>query len=195
MATNAQVTDKSYFEMAVNGTFYNQNHTVASKYPAPVAFDVRNPAGRALQFHLTEWTINTALEANYDGKLPQNITYILEKLFNFNLNTTFFGTVIPQLIEKYGENKTVELSAILIDKPSYVVMKPGYVEGNGWLAVTGTVGGSEAFYGEFSNGKVVANVGTNSTGAVLGEINTLSIGTILASTFRTALPDVTAASL
>jgi len=151
MKVNAQVDAVSAFEMTVNGTFYNQNHTVASKYHGPVAFNAQEAGGRALQFHLTEWTLNTALEANFDGRLPQNITYLLKEVFNFTLNTTFMGTVIPQLVTKYGEGKTVELSAILFNQPSFFKLTPGTVRAEGWLAVTGTVEGSDAFYGQFSD--------------------------------------------
>jgi len=61
MATYDQITSDSYFEMAVNGTVYDKNNVKASAYK-PVAFPVRNPKGKSLQGHLTDYTCNTLLE-------------------------------------------------------------------------------------------------------------------------------------
>jgi len=71
---------------------------------------------------------------------------------------------------------------------------PGNIKGKGWLAVTATVKGEEAIYVEFEAGLADADIRTNSTGGVFGNIHTLSCGTIKASTFRTKLSGVTAAS-
>jgi len=62
MAVHDQITSDSYFEMAVNGTFFDKNNVKASAY-TPVAFPVRNPTGKSLQGHLTDYTINTLAEA------------------------------------------------------------------------------------------------------------------------------------
>jgi len=195
MATNAQVTDKSTFEMAVNGTFYNSNKTAASVYPAPVAWPVRNPSGRSLQGHLTEWTVNTALEAGFSTDNTLDVTTILHQLLGLNVTTSDLGTVVPQLITKYGANKTINLSGRLINQKSVAHATTGHAEITLNLAITGTVGSSEAFYGEFNAGQAVADIHTNSTGGIFGELSTLSIGTITPGTFRTALPGVTAASM
>jgi len=199
MATNAQVTGDSTFEMAVNGTFFNANHTQASTYPSPVAWPVRNADGRSLQLHLTEWTVNTALEAGYLTDNTLDVTKILHQLLGLNVTTSDLGTVIPQLVTKYGANKTINLAGTLISQKSYAHATTGHAEINGWLAITGTVdtasGLSEAFYGEFHAGKAAASITTNATGAIFGDLETLSIGTIVPSTFRTSLPSVTAASM
>jgi len=61
MATFDQITSDSYFEMAVNGTFFDASNVKASAY-TPAAFPVRNPTGKSLQGHLTSYTANTLLE-------------------------------------------------------------------------------------------------------------------------------------
>lgn len=81
--------------MALNGTFYNVNHTDATLYPDPVAFPVRNPTGRSLQVHLTEYVINTAAEADLTSDNRLDVSYILYELLKINITTTNLGTVLP----------------------------------------------------------------------------------------------------
>jgi len=181
--------------MAVNGTFYNANKTAASSYKYPVAWPVRNADGRSLQGHLTEWTVNTALEAGFSTDNTLDVTAILHQLLGLNVTTTDLGTVVPQLVTKYGANKTINLSGRLINQKSVAHATTGHAELTAWLAITGTVGDSEAFYGEFNKGQAIADIHTNSTGGIFGDLSTLSIGTITPGTFRTSLPSVTAASM
>jgi len=77
MATNAQITADSTFEMAVNGTFYNANKTMASVYPDPAAFPIRNSAGHSLQAYMTSFSVNTALEAGFTTDNTLDVTAIL----------------------------------------------------------------------------------------------------------------------
>lgn len=98
------------FEMAVNGTFFNTNHTVASQWPEPVKFPVRNSAGRSLQGHLSEWTVNTALEAAYSTSNTIDFSGLLRDVLGIQLNTTTFAIVLPEIVSKYGADKNVTLT-------------------------------------------------------------------------------------
>lgn len=109
METNAQVTSDQMFEMAVNGTFFNTNHTVKSQWPEPVPFPIRNPSGRSLQTHLSEFPINTALEAAYSTSNSIDFSGLLHQVLNITLNTTTFKDVLPQIVSKYGDGKPVTL--------------------------------------------------------------------------------------
>lgn len=180
--------------MAVNGTFYNVNHTAATKYPDPVPFAVRNPSGRTLQGHLSEYTINTAAEAAFTSDNTLDVSYILKQILNINVTTTNLGTVLPQLITKYGDNVTISMRGKCITKPSYVTFTEGHNEVNGWLAISGIVGEEEAFYGEFNAGKAAAAIHTASDGTIFGNIATLSIGTLVPGTYRNKI-GVTAAQM
>jgi len=101
--------------MSVNGTFYNVNDTKASIWPAPVAFPVRNENGRSLQAHLTEWTWNSALEAGYSTDNTFDVTYFINEVTNYTLNTTTVGTVIPQIEAKYGKGVPISMSGKFIN--------------------------------------------------------------------------------
>jgi len=194
MTPNAQITTQNYFEMAVNGTFYNANHTDSTSYPDPVKFDVRNPAGRSLQGHLTEYTVNTALEAAFSSDNELDVSYILYQLLHINITTTNLGTVLPQLITKYGDNVTISMRGKCITKPSFAHFTDKNYEANGWLAISGVIGEEEAFHGEFNLGKAIGSLFTNSNGLIFGKIDTLSIGTINPSTYRNNI-GVTAAQM
>jgi len=115
MATQAQITNTGNFEMAVNGTFYHVDHIAPSQWPAPVAFPVRNPKGRTLQGHLTEWTVNTALEAGFRSQETLNVTEIIYQLANYTVNTTTIGVPIPEIITKYGAGQPIQLVGKLIN--------------------------------------------------------------------------------
>lgn len=194
METNAQINSASTFEMTVNGTFYNANHTAATVYPDPVAFDVIKAGGRSLQGHLTQYVVNTALEAAYTSDNELNVSTLLYQLLKVNITTTSFKDVLPQMITKYGENVTMDLSGKLITKKTYIEMIEGHAEAHGWLALTGKVGDSEAFHGEFAAGKASATVHTTSDGTLFGSIPDLSIGTLNPATYRNNL-GVTAAQM
>lgn len=195
MATNAQVTNTGAFEMAVNGTFYDSKNLAASQWPAPATFPVRNPKGRTLQGHLTEWSVNTALEAGFRSQNYLNVTEIIHQVANYTVNTTTIGVPIPEIVTKYGDGKPIALAGILINQPSYAHATEGSVTGTGWLGIEAKVNNEVAIYAEFEAGTVSADIHTNSTGGVFGNLGSLSIGTIKPSSFKTTLPGVTAQSL
>lgn len=193
MAIHDQITSDSYFEMAVNGTFFNKNQEVASAY-TPAAFPVRNPAGKSLQGHLTDYTINTFLEAGFSTKNTLDVTAILKKLVNLTVTTDNLGVVIPEILTTYGSGKPVSLSGQFITKPCQAKFTKSNVNADIWIAITAGVSGKEAIHAEFNAAQAAAMIQTTK-GVIFGNFNTHSIGAIDAKTFRTAIKGMTAASL
>lgn len=193
MAVHDQITSDSYFEMAVNGTFFNKNNVKASAY-TPVAFPVRNPTGKSLQGHLTDYTINTLAEAGLSTGNTLDVTAILYKLVNLTVTTDNLGVVIPEILTKYGSGKAVGLSGKFITKPCQVKFTKSNAHADIWIAITASVEGAEAIYAEFNAAQAAAMIQTTK-GVVFGDFNTHNIGTIDAASFRTAISGMTAASL
>jgi hypothetical protein len=193
MAIHDQITSDSYFEMAVNGTFFDKNHEKASAY-TPAKFPVRNPSGKSLQGHLTDYTINTFLEAGLSTKNTLDVTAILHKLLNLTVTTDNLGVVIPEILSHYGSGKPVSLSGQFITKPCQAKFTKSNAHADIWIAITAGVSGKEAIHAEFNAAQAAAMIQTTK-GVIFGNFNTHNIGTIDAKTFRTAIPKMTAASL
>ena len=193
MKVHDQITSDSYFEMAVNGTFFDKNHVQASAY-TPVAFPVRNPTGKSLQGHLTDYTVNTFAEAGFSTGNTLDVTAILKKLVNLTVTTDNLGVVIPEILTKYGSGKAVGLAGKFITKPCNVKFTKSNALANIWIAITASVEGSEAIYAEFNAAQAAAMIQTTN-GVVFGDFNTAHIGTIDSASFRTAISGMTAASL
>jgi len=191
MNTHAQITKQSVFEMAVNGTFYDQAKPKASQWGTPVAFPVRNNAGRSLQLHLTDYSINTLLEADYSNQGTLNVSKLLKQVLKVDVNTTSIGKVIPQLITKYGKNVELTISGVVKDKKSNAKFTTGRAQADFSLAISGVIDtGSKtetAFYGEFDGAAVDSYLKSSKAGVLSGSIPTLSIGKINPKTFRTTL--------
>jgi hypothetical protein len=193
MATFDQITSDSYFEMAVNGTFFNKNKETASAY-TPAAFPVRNPTGKTLQGHLTDYTINTLAEAGLSTGATLDVTAILYKLLNLTVTTDNLGVVIPEILSHYGSGKAVGLSGKFITSPCQVKFTKSNAHADIWIAITASVEGAEAIYAEFNAAQAAAMIQTTN-GVVFGDFNTAHIGTIASSSFRSAISGMTAASL
>jgi hypothetical protein len=194
MAVHDQITSDSYFEMAVNGTFFDINH-VANYDITPAAFPVRNPNGKTLQGHLTDYTINTLAQAGLSTGNTLDVTAILKKLVNLTVTTDNLGVVIPEILSHYGSGKAVGLSGKFITAPCNVKFTKSNAAADIWIAITASVEGTEAIYAEFNAAKAAAMIQTNADGVVFGDFNTANIGTIAAGSFRSAISGMTAASL
>lgn len=193
MAKHDQITSEGYFEMAVNGTFFDKNHVHAYDI-TPAAFPVRNPNGKTLQGHLTDYTINTFARAGFSTGNTLDVTAILKKLVNLTVTTDNLGVVIPEILTKYGSGKAVGLSGKFITQPCAVKFTKSNAEADIWIAITASVDGAEAIYAEFNAAKAAAMIQTNADGVIFGDFNTANIGTI-SSNFRSAISGMTAASL
>jgi len=105
------ITSDNVFELAFNGTFFDQGKPLDPITPA--VFPLRNPNGKALQAYITDYVVNTALNAGFETGNTIDITELLAKL-NVTLLTDDFAKVIPELLTKYGAGHPVTIAACLV---------------------------------------------------------------------------------
>lgn len=79
--------------MAVNGTSYDANNVVSPSY-SPASYDASSMDGKQLQAYLTDYTLNTALDAGYSTGNTLDISGILA-LLNMTITTDQVGLLIP----------------------------------------------------------------------------------------------------
>jgi len=154
---------------------------------------VRDAAGQAAQGSLSEYTLNTLMEAAYSTQNTLDITYLLSKL-NVTVTTDNLGVVVPEILAKYGSGKAVGISGKFITKQSEFTMTPADNTLDANLAVTITVAGEQAIYAEFNNIKAVGQV-SSKAGAIFGALSTSHIGDVVESSFKSVFTGMTAASL
>jgi hypothetical protein len=104
------------------------------------------------------------------------------------------AVLIPELLTKYGSGKAVGLAGKFINQPTNAKFTTSNAAANIWLAITVSVEGAEAIYAEFNAAKAAAMIQTTN-GVLFGDFNTANIGTIDATSFRSAISGMTAASL
>ena len=190
--TGAQFTADNIFEMSVLGYFFNKNVATPSKF-SPVAMPVRDAAGQAGQGALSEYTLNTLMEAGFSTGNNLDITYLLSKL-NVTVTTDNMGVLVPEILAKYGSGKAVGISGKFITKQSLFTLTPQDNTLDANLAVTITVAGETAIYAEFNGLQAIGQV-SSSAGKVFGALSTSNIGTIDAASFKSVFSGMTAASL
>jgi len=115
-----QFNEEKVFTMGLNGTSFDANNVVAPAY-SPASFDASNLQGKQLQAYLTEYTLNTALDAGFSTGNTLDISELLG-LVNITLTTDNIGVFIPQLLAHYGPGKNVSATGTLITAPSHVSM-------------------------------------------------------------------------
>jgi len=178
--------------MSVLGYFFNANVATPSKY-TPVAMPVRDAAGQAGQGALSEYTLNTLMEAGFSTGNTLDITYLLSKL-NVTVTTDNMGVLVPEILAKYGSGKAVGISGKFITKQSEFTLTPTDNSLMANLAVTITVAGETAIYAEFNGVNAVGQV-SSSAGSIFGALSTSNIGTIDAASFKSVFTGMTAATL
>merc|ERR1712166_930638 len=188
----ATFTADNIFEMSVAGKFYNKNVATPSTY-SPVAFPARTVGGESAQGFLSEYTVNTLLEAAFSTQNTLDITYLLTKL-NVTVTTDNLGVVIPEILTKYGKGKAVGIKAKFITKEGVVSMMPTTNQADLNLAVTITIDNEESIYAEFNNIKAVGQA-SSTAGAIYGALTTAHIGDSVAASFRSKISGMTAATL
>merc|ERR1712166_944320 len=134
----ATMTADKNFEMSVLGYFFNKNVATPSKY-TPVAIPTRIAGGEAAQGSLSEYTVNTLLEAGFSTGNTLDITYLLSKL-NVTVTTDNLGVLIPEILTKYGKGKAIGLSGKFITKEGKVTSVKGVLHGALSTANIGTAG-------------------------------------------------------
>lgn len=87
------------------------------------------------------------------------------------------GKVVPQILTKYGANKTVGISAKLVKAPAVTEMKTTGQTIDGSALVTITVAGETALEVEFDNINAAGKI-FSKDGKVFGSFPTTKIGTI-----------------
>lgn len=84
---------------------------------------MRDASGKDAQLHLTDYTIDTALEAGFQTGQDLDITYLLSKYLNVTVTTDVIAKVIPQVLTKYGSGKAVSISGKWIKAPASATFK------------------------------------------------------------------------
>jgi len=103
------IDENGDFLMALNGTGFDANKIQPSKYH-PATFSLRDPKGPGLQVYLTDYTINTVLDAGYQTGNNLDITALLTQYLGITVTTDNLGLFIPKLLEKYGSGKAVGIA-------------------------------------------------------------------------------------
>jgi len=176
MLNGPQVTSDGLLEIAVNGTSFDANNVQKSAY-TPATFNLRDPAGKQLQAYITDYTINTALEAGFLTGNTLDITYLLKEYLNVTVTTDNLGAIIPQILTKYGSGKAVGLAGKFTQSKSKVTFGADSSSVTGNLQVTVSVGSDTAILAEFvgvdgsafikaANGDIYGNIGKASLGTI-----------------------------
>merc|ERR1712195_153063 len=121
----ATFTADNIFEMSVAGKFYNKNVATPSTY-SPVAFPARTVGGESAQGFLSEYTVNTLLEAAFSTQNTLDITYLLSKL-NVTVTTDNLGVVVPEILTKYG---SASMDHVIVPEPELVPPSPYHLDLN-----------------------------------------------------------------
>lgn len=103
------VTTDKIFELNINGTTFDPHH-LHNTGIQPVDLPVFNTSGKSAQGYVSEYTLNTTLQAAFDSGRTLNITQILSRV-NFTLTTDMVGVAIPEIVTKYGKGKPVDIVA------------------------------------------------------------------------------------
>lgn len=178
-----QFTSQKVFQMGVNGTFFDANNVQKPAAP-PATFALRDAQGKDAQVYLTDYTVNTAVEAGFTTGLDLDITHILS-LLNVTVTTDEVGVVLPEVITKYGAGKAVGLSGKWVSAPASGHFHKGSAEFSASLEVTMTIDSQTALQATFDG--INGDFGIHSSsGKVFGHVTNASVGT-LGKSFTTTL--------
>lgn len=170
-----QFTAGEVFQMGLNGTFFDASH-VHKASMAPAAFALRDTSGKDAQLHLSDYTVNTAVDAGFTTGLDLDITHILG-LLNVTVTTDEVAVVIPEVVTKYGAGKPVGLSGKWVTAPAAGHFHKGTADFNANLQVTMTINNEKAIFGTFNG--IAGNFSIHSaSGKVFGNVAAATVGTI-----------------
>lgn len=187
-----QFTSGQFFQMGVNGTFFDADDIHKISDPK-ATFALRDANGKEAQAYLTEYTINSALDAGYLTGLDLDITYLLQTYLNLTVTTDVLGLIIPELVTKYGSGKAVGLSGKWMKAPATAAFLEGEMTASGSLQVTVTVDSEVAIKATFVDFAGAGGLHSQD-GKIFGQITKSSAGTIDSTGFQTTL-GLTAAQL
>jgi len=99
--------DKS-FTVALNGTFFDPNNTVATQY-TPATYNMTDLGGKMVSEYFTDYVLNTMLEAALNGAgAPFDIT----KLLNITtLSTADLERIFPGMVSHFGVTNDTRVTA------------------------------------------------------------------------------------
>lgn len=162
--------------MGLNGTFFDAQH---AKQPTttPATFALRDTKGKDAQFHLSQYTINTGLKSGFSTGLDLDITYLLSHYLNVNLTTDVLGTIIPEVLTKYGPGHNVGVSGQWVSGPASAEFTQGLMDFKACLKVTVTIQNETAIEAMFES--IYGNFGLHSQdGEIFGKINNATVGLV-----------------
>jgi len=186
-----EFTAQKIFQMGLNGTFFDAQQA-EQPTTTPASFALRDPKGKDAQFFLTEYTIKTALDSSFQSGEDLDITGLLSQYLNVTVTTDEVGTVIPEILTKYGSGKPVGISAKWVSAAPAAQFVPGAMAFSGSVRVTATVDGEVAVQAAFDNADGKFGLHSDS-GKIFGKVTEASAGTVEAD-FKTTL-GITAAQL
>lgn len=183
MLGGPKVTTDNILEAALDGTFFDANAPETYSFD-PVAFPLRNPAGKTFQGYLTDYVVNTNLIAAFDTGNTLDITMLIQKLLNITVTTDDIAYVLPEIVTKYGSAQPVTIKGAFVNAPGKASFAPDADSIQLNLAVAVSVGDEVAVSAEFD--AITASGLLNAkNGSLFGNIATSTIGTV--SKFSTTL--------
>ena len=183
-------SDKKVFTMGVNATSFDAKQVVAPAYH-PATFDATDLQGKELQTYLTDYALNTALDAGFLTGNTLDITKILSA-FNVTVHTDDIGLVIPEILTKYGPGKNVSLAGKFITEASHTTISAAGGHADLSLAVTVGVEGETCIFAPISH-TLISGIVSSKAGKVYGNLSQHVVGAFGAG-FTTTL-GMTAAAL
>jgi len=166
----------------LNGTFYDAQDVQGSKY-TPVSFNSYDSQGKAFQFFLTDYVLNTSFESGFLTGNTLDLSALLHKYTGKDITTDYIGLVIPEILSKYGAGKPVSISGAYYQKESVAQFAANGATLDTSLLVTMSVDGEVAVKASFLDAQGLSNIHSQA-GKVFGNIG-FNLGTI--GNFQTSL--------
>lgn len=133
---------------------------------------------------MTQYVVNTALDAGWTTQNTLDITYLLKQYLNLTVTTDNIGLLVPEILTKYGSGKAVSISGKFAKAAASSKFTDAGASIDGSLLVNIAVGGETAISAEFDDISGAADINSHS-GKVFGDISKASLGSI--SKFTTSL--------
>jgi len=169
------VTTDNVLEVTVNGTLFDI-HDPAAIAELPASFNVRNPAGKTFQAYLTDYVINSALDASFRTGNFVDVTHLLS-LVNVTLTTDDIGTVFPEILTKYGSGKNVTIDLEFVNTTSSAKITTE-VEATAYVNLGIQIEGQSVMSAEFDAANAIATF-SSKNGLIYGGISHYTLGNVI----------------
>lgn len=164
------------FNVAFNGTFFDIDKIHAPTVH-PATFDTHDPKGKQLQGYLTDYVLNTMFSSGFETGNTLDITYLLKTYLNTTVTTDTLGSVISEIVDKYGSGKPVSITGKWVTAPTTSSFKTTGQTLDGSILVTVSVDNEQAILAQFDNFSAAAKL-NSSDGKIYGKIDNAVFGTI-----------------